>query len=342
MTQKEFWKLHSSAHLNFKLNEKIYFILFLIFLASALHILASHFQNELFIAIAVRLNYIPVFYAGMRGGLIPGLLSGFIVASLHSIIMLHFGHATHGSHLILTEHLVETPFIVLFAALIGFLRDHEQMQRAKQEKIKEIFGKYVSQNIAEQIINNEIVLTGEEKVATILFCDLKGFTTLSEKLSPQDLLNLLNYFFSEMVTIILRNGGFLDKFIGDAIMAVFGIPFNEEKHAEIAVNVAIEMQKKLKELNESKSFGEFQLAMTIGIHTGNIIAGNLGSKERMDYTVIGDTVNLASRIQSLNKSYSSDILISDSTYKSLIGSSNIFAREIDTVKVKGRNKPCIL
>jgi adenylate cyclase len=145
-----------------------------------------------------------------------------------------------------------------------------------------------------------------------------------------------------MVAIILRNGGFLDKFIGDAIMAVFGIPFNEEKHPEIAVKVAVEMQSKLKELNDSKSFGEFQLSMTVGIHTGNIIAGNLGSKERMDYTVIGDTVNLASRIQSLNKTYFSDILISDSTHKSLLNYKNICVREIDTVKVKGRNKPCIL
>ncbi len=144
-----------------------------------------------------------------------------------------------------------------------------------------------------------------------------------------------------MVEIILRNDGFLDKFIGDAMMVVFGIPEAKSKDKETAVKIAVEMLKRLKQLNYEDYFGNEILEITIGIHSGKVVAGNVGSTERKEYTIIGDNVNLASRIQSLNKYYESCLLITDSVYQG-IKEQDFKLREIDSVRVKGKVLPCVI
>ena len=247
----------------------------------------------------------------------------------------------HHVHTVMLEHLVETPFLVILGVAAGFLRDFLLFEKNKKNEIVELFGKYVSPQVVDDIINKKIKTEGEEKEVTILFCDIKNFTKLAERLNPTDLILLLNKFFIEMVEIILRNDGFLDKFIGDAMMVVFGILEAKSKDREIAVKVAVEMLKRLKQLNDENYFGNEKLEITIGIHSGKVVAGNVGSTERKEYTIIGDNVNLASRIQSLNKYYDSSLLITDSVHQG-IKEQDFKLREIDSVRVKGKVVPCVI
>lgn len=159
---------------------------------------------------------------------------------------------------------------------------------------------------------------GQRRVATILFSDLRGFTSFSENLPVEELIDVLNQYFNLMTDIILKNRGMLNKFIGDAIMAIYNVPVNDPHHAPHAVITAMEMKKELEQLNSvlsAKGKGDLQLQMGIGIHTGEVFAGNVGARQRKEYTVMGDAVNLASRIEQLNKEFLTSILISEETYK---------------------------
>ncbi|MDX1961432.1 MAG: adenylate/guanylate cyclase domain-containing protein [Leptospiraceae bacterium] len=183
-----------------------------------------------------------------------------------------------------------------------------------REKIKNVFGKYVSTEIRDQILNGDFKLGGEEVYATILFCDIRGFTSISEKHSPEKIVSMLNSYFTEMVTAIKNNGGVIDKFIGDSIMATFGAPKNTGNHAKQAVSAAIEMLQRLDAHNELQRFKEepeFQIG--IGISTGKFIMGNIGSEDRLEFTSIGDTINTASRIESATKELNTTILFSEET-----------------------------
>ena len=230
------------------------------------------------------------------------------------------------------------PFLLI--SVVGYSGGMiERFIKTKKEKqwITSIFGRYVSKDVVQTIIKNPdiIQLGGEKRRATILFSDIEGFTTFSEKTSPEKIVEILNIYLERLTDIIINHRGMVDKFEGDAIMAVFGIPIFYESSAVMAVLCALKMQEEIDNMIKS---GEIPgLKTRIGINTGDVIAGNLGSKQRMDYTVMGDTVNLASRLEGINKFYKTKILIGEDTYKEI--SEKIICREIDKIRVKGKEKP---
>lgn len=185
----------------------------------------------------------------------------------------------------------------------------------EKEFIKNTFERYVSKELAHEILQHkeELQLGGEEKEVTILFSDLRGFTSLSEKLSPAEVVSLLNIYFTRMIEVISAHQGMVDKFIGDAIMALFGAPIRRGDDPLKAVQCGLEMQRQMHLLNEDRiSMGLPPLIMGIGINTGSVVAGNIGSIHRMEYTVIGDTVNVASRLEGASRC--GDVLITEATY----------------------------
>jgi adenylate cyclase len=175
-------------------------------------------------------------------------------------------------------------------------------------------------------------------VATLLFTDIRGFTTLAEHLGPQATVSMLNEYFTLMVDCIQHEGGMLDKFIGDAIMAAFGLPEPQADDADRAVRTAIAMIRSLNEWNSVRvADGRPRIDMGVGLNTGSVVAGNIGSPKRMDFTMIGDGVNLAARLESACKEYHARILISDFTHRELKGVYR--TREVDRVVVKGKTEP---
>ncbi len=180
------------------------------------------------------------------------------------------------------------------------------------------FSKYMTPEISQKILNGEISPEGELRRVTLLFCDLRGYTPFAESREPKEVVRFLNEYFSEMEGVIRRHNGIVLQYIGDEIEAVFGAPIEEPRHAEKAVMAALDMRLALARLNERRrQAGEELIRHGIGIHTGEVFAGSVGSPERLVYAMVGDTVNLASRIQALNKQFGTDILISQSTRQCL-------------------------
>jgi len=225
--------------------------------------------------------------------------------------------------------------------IFGALTIHWYLTEEKQKHfIHDVFGKYLSPGVVDKLIKDpgQLRLGGEQKELTALFTDLAGFTTFSEQLSAQELVNLLNDYFSEMTDILLEHEGTLDKYDGDAIKAFFGAPYYFEDHSKRACWVAIEMQEKLETLRAQwKKEGRPELQMRIGLNTGMMVVGNLGSKNRMNYGMNGDSVNLAARLEGANKEYGTFTIISESTYEP--AKDFIEARELDSIRVVGRTTP---
>ncbi|MCK5682785.1 GAF domain-containing protein [bacterium] len=217
--------------------------------------------------------------------------------------------------------------------LIGTMLVFEDISTEK--RLKGTMARYMTKEVAERLLDGgETLLGGQVKEATILFSDIRRFTTISEHLGAKDTVEMLNQYFTCMVDIIFHYGGILDKYIGDAILAVYGTPFPSEDDVDNSVKASIDMILALKELN--KTLKE-PLSIGIGINTDKVLVGNIGSLKRMDYTVIGDGVNLASRLESANKYFGSNILISGLTHKKL--KNEYKTRMIDSLKVKGKKKP---
>ncbi len=208
----------------------------------------------------------------------------------------------------------------------------------KREKIRETFGKMVSPAVAEQLIQSGGALSGEEREVTILFSDIRSFTSLSERTRPRELVELLNAYFECMAKPIEQNNGVINKFIGDAIMAVFGAPVGDPNHAKSAVQAGIGMLSALEELN-AKVGSERALAMGIGIHTGEVIAGTIGAPHRMEYTVIGDNVNVASRLESLTKELDVPLIVSQQTVEAAGSSVGAQFRSLGPSPIKGKVEP---
>lgn len=215
---------------------------------------------------------------------------------------------------------------------------HEEVER---KKIKNLFNHYISPELVEELIQHPemLKLGGEKKTLTAFFSDIKGFTTISENMHPEELVEFLNEYLSEMSEIILKNKGTIDKYIGDAIMGIFGAPVYIENHALNACKTAIEYQKKLTVLRErEKKNGKSEIYARIGINTGEMIVGNMGftigEQSKFNYTVIGDEVNLASRLEGANKFYGTEIMISGTTYN--LVKEYVEVRELDLIKVKGK------
>jgi adenylate cyclase len=208
----------------------------------------------------------------------------------------------------------------------------------EREKIKSAFGKFVNKDLAEAALRDELRLGGERKKVAILFSDIRSFTAISEKLEPEEVVEFLNNYMTKMVACVEKTNGIVDKFMGDAIMAVWGTPISKGNDTENAINSALLMRRELIEFNKGRG-GDRKPLINIGcgINTGTVLAGQIGSEDRMEYTVIGDPVNLASRIEALNKPFGTDILIGEDTYRLV---KDIYAVEkMKQIRVKGKIEP---
>jgi adenylate cyclase len=226
---------------------------------------------------------------------------------------------------------------VAFAATsaVNFL--HEGRQRMQ---VKRIFGQYVSKKVVEKILKHSdaMHLEGERKPLTIFFMDFAGFTAMSEKLDPSELVKLISEYHNEAAEEIFKTEGTLDKFIGDAIMAYWNDPIEQSDHALRACLTAIGAQKKLLEMAElMRQRGLPEMSARIGLNTGIATVGNMGSKEQVNYTLIGDEVNLASRLEGVNKEFGTKIIVSEATY--LPAKDRLEVRELALIKVKGKKLP---
>ncbi len=213
-------------------------------------------------------------------------------------------------------------------------------ERKQKTMIKGMFTQYVSSTFVEELVADpeKLKLGGEKKELSVFFSDIAGFSTFSETKTPEDLINFLNEYLSEMTKIVFDNNGTLDKYLGDAVMAFWGAPVPQPNHPYLACKSALLMQNRLKELQVKwKMEGETIIEARMGINTGEMVVGNVGGSQRFDYTVIGDNVNLSSRLEGVNKEYGTFILISDSTYEHV--KNDFITREIDSIIVKGKTKP---
>jgi adenylate cyclase len=210
--------------------------------------------------------------------------------------------------------------------------------KAKRQ-VKALFSRYVSPAVVKELIDDpsKARLGGHRREMSVLFSDIRGFTTLSEAGRPEDVIRQLNEYFSRMVELLFQHHGTLDKFVGDMIMGLFNAPVLDPDHADHAVQMALAMLRELKVLNERwRGEGRPSFDIGVGVNTGDMIVGNVGSERTLSYTVIGDNVNLGSRLESLNKEFKSHIIISESTKNLLRGS--YFIRPLGSVKVKGKTR----
>ncbi len=218
-------------------------------------------------------------------------------------------------------------FIYTGIAVMNYLTEEKSKKR-----VMSVFGKYVSENVAKEILSKEkIELKGIKRQITTLFADIRGFTALSEKLPPEKVVKMLNLYLGKMTEAVFEYNGTLDKYMGDAIMAIFGAPLKQKNHALNAIKAALEMQKIATSLKQNVKFG-------IGINSGYAVIGNIGSEKRMEYTAIGDSVNTAARLCSIAKG--GQVLISEDTYK--LVKKNVNVKKLGKVKVKGKKKAIVI
>jgi adenylate cyclase len=233
---------------------------------------------------------------------------------------------------------VTVPALTLLLAYVGDLAWKYFVEGRDKRQVKKLFSRYVSKDVYEQLVANPSLaaLGGARRHMTVLFSDIRGFTTMSEQGTPEDVVSQLNELFSRMVKVVFDHHGTVDKFVGDMIMALYGAPLDDDDHAEHAVQTALAMITALQQMNrEWAAAGRPQLDIGIGINTGDMIAGNVGSETIMSYTVIGDAVNLGARLESLNKEYGTRIIISDATRERLKGRYDI--HPLGEVIVKGKS-----
>ena len=211
----------------------------------------------------------------------------------------------------------------------------------ERDKVKNVLNKFHGSSIAEDMVKGDLELGGSKKKVTVFFSDIRGFTKFSEGHTPEEIVDMLNEYFHIMVGIINRNNGVVDKFIGDAIMAVWGAPKGTDRDSHDAVKASVEMREALDKLNETRQErGQVPIMIGMGLHTGYAISGTIGSEERMEYTVIGDAVNQAARIEASTKAFGTDLLLSDDTTD--LVSDEFIIEEAGSVEVKGKSKPLTL
>ncbi|RLJ65299.1 GAF domain-containing protein [Sulfurisoma sediminicola] len=237
----------------------------------------------------------------------------------------------------LSTNLTVLPLLSMEKKRLGSMLMIEDISNEK--RLKSTMSRYMDPGIADKMLaSGAEALGGQSVKATILFSDVRSFTTITEQLGAQGTVALLNEYFTLMVDCIQREEGMLDKFIGDAIMAAFGIPVGHDDDADRSVRAAIAMMRELTRWNHGRvAEGKLPVDIGIGLNTDTVVSGNIGSKKRMDYTIIGDGVNLAARLESACKQYGTHILVSEFTYKALKGT--YFSRELDLVVVKGKTQP---
>lgn len=226
--------------------------------------------------------------------------------------------------------------IFTFLAIVVYRIMTEEKDKAR---IRDMFGKYVSPKVVDQILDNPPELGGVDKNLSVCFSDIRGFTTLSESMTPQELVNHLNLYLTAMTDIILDYSGTLDKYVGDEIMWFFGAPIPQEDHALLSCKCALKQMEKLNQLNEEWP-EERRINIGIGVNSGIMTVGNMGSLGRMNYTLMGDNVNLGARLEGTNKQYATNIIISEYTHA--LVKDKVVVRELDNIRVKGKNKPVLI
>ncbi|MCD6123041.1 MAG: adenylate/guanylate cyclase domain-containing protein [Spirochaetales bacterium] len=235
---------------------------------------------------------------------------------------------------------LSAPILGVVFSLLAVEAYRIMTEEKDKRRIKNMFGKYVSPKVVDQILDNPPELGGVDKNLTVLFSDIRGFTTLSESMTPQELVNHLNTYLTAMTDlIVLEYSGTLDKYVGDEIMCFWGAPLPQEDHAMLACECALKQMDKLRELN-SKWPEERRINIGIGINSGIMTVGNMGSSGRMNYTLMGDNVNLGARLEGTNKLYKTNIIMSEFTYG--LVKDQVIARELDNIRVKGKNKPVLI
>ena len=235
-------------------------------------------------------------------------------------------------------HLAQ-PFGAIVTAAFGGVAYQYLVEDREKRKVKQLFSRYVSKDVCEQLMADpsRARLGGARREMSVLFSDIRGFTTFSEAGAPEQIVQQLNEYFSRMVSVVFAHRGTLDKFVGDAVMALFGAPLDDPDHAEHAVQAARAMLRELEDLNRGwAAEGRPTLAIGVGVNTGEMVAGNIGSETIMSYTVIGDAVNLAARLESLNKQYGTSIIVSEATRARLKGDYHV--RALGDVVVKGKTR----
>lgn len=266
-------------------------------------------------------------------GVWPGL--GLVAAAAIAGVVAAIGLFQQGVWLRVVE-----PSLALTLAAFGGVSYQYFVEGREKRQVKRLFSRYVPKDVFDQLMvdPSKARLGGQRRLMTVLFSDIRGFTTFSEQGQPEDIVQQLNEYFSRMVHVLFEHRGTLDKFVGDAVMALFGAPLEDPDHAEHAVQAALAMLKELEALNRTwAAQGRPTLAIGIGINTGDMVAGNIGAESIMSYTVIGDAVNLGSRLESLNKQYGTTLIISDATRDRLEGRYDI--RPLGDVVVKGKTQP---
>ena len=273
---------------------------------------------------------------GIAGLYLNAWLTGAAAAALASLLVWQaLAFFARGTWIPIT-----IPALAIVFAFVGDLAWKYVVEGREKRIVKKLFSRYVSKDVFDQLVADPSLaaLGGARRTMTVLFSDVRGFTAMSEKGTPEEVVGQLNEYFSRMVQVVFDHRGTVDKFVGDMVMALFGAPLDDEDHAEHAVQTALAMTTALNELNADwQSQGRPVLDIGIGINTGEMVAGNIGSETIMSYTVIGDAVNLGARLESLNKDYGTRIIISDATRTRLKGRYDI--RPLGDVIVKGKSKP---
>ncbi|MDW8095143.1 MAG: adenylate/guanylate cyclase domain-containing protein, partial [Caldimicrobium sp.] len=313
------------------------------------HVIASILENRVLIPAPAYWNYLLIFGCGLIGLLFVKLRSLYSLFVLVTVTISLFGGAFYLFKIKgIWLPVVGAFFNLVFQFFVLITIKYAFFER-EAKFIRNVFSSYVTERVVQELIKNPEMakLGGERKEVTVFFSDLRGFTSMSEKLDPEKVVEILNEYFSAMTEIVFKWEGTLDKFIGDAIMVFWGAPIHIPDHGERAVRCAVEMVQRLRELNNKwRQEGRPELYLGAGIHTGQALVGNIGAEgKKMDYTVIGDTVNLASRLEGLNKQYNSEIIISEATFERV---KPLLERELkDVVEViplgetfvKGKEKP---
>ncbi len=230
------------------------------------------------------------------------------------------------------------PFAAVLFSYAGITVYKFTGEEQEKKVIRTMFQRYVSSQVVDSLLQHPeaIKLGGEKRYLTVFFSDIRGFTSMSENLQPEEVVQILNEYLTKMIEIIFKYNGTLDKFMGDAIMAIWGAPTGQEKHAEFALRAAVGMRESLEQLQKKwRAEGKKSIAVGMGINTGNVVVGNMGSEQFADYTVIGDDVNLAARLE--QNAGPGQILISEATYN--IVKDIVVAKKLQPLKVKGKEKP---
>ncbi|MBW1998082.1 MAG: adenylate/guanylate cyclase domain-containing protein [Deltaproteobacteria bacterium] len=282
-----------------------------------------------------------ILFLGLISGVIVSrtrALKGFFLATglfISYALLNRLLFASHGIWLNLVYPLLA--LVLVYVCLTVFRYFTEERER---RKIGGAFNQYVSKHVVSEMLKNpeRLRLGGDKKELSVLFSDIRGFTTISETMPTEELVQVLNEYLTSMTEIVFRHEGTLDKYMGDALMAIFGAPLDQFDHPIRACASALDMTSELARLNDRwVKEGKIPLEIGIGINTGIMMVGNMGSVHRFDYTVIGDAVNLASRLEAANKNYRTNILISESTYEKV--KSHFECLELDSVRVKGKVEP---